>query len=69
MQDEIKNREYDAEDWEKAMYLVDRGFVKSNHTDKYEDIRETAINIHNVKMRTYDEYIKNGGTPPFEGKS
>jgi len=68
MQDEIK-QEYDAEDWEKAMYLVDRGFVKSNHPDKYEDIRECARNIHEVKMRGYEEYIKNGGSPPFEGKS
>lgn len=68
MQDEIK-QEYDSEDWEKAMYLIDRGFIKSTHPDKYTDIRETAINIHAVKMRSYDEYIKNGGIPPFEGKS
>jgi hypothetical protein len=69
MQDEVKNREYDSDDWDKASYLVERGFVKSNpEEDKIDNIRETAINIHTLKMRTYDEYIKNGGTPPFEGK-
>lgn len=69
MQDEIK-QEYDSEDWEKAMYLIDRGFIKSDSSmDKHDNIRETAIAIHNVKSRGYDEYIKNGGTPPFEGKS
>lgn len=69
MQDEIINREYDSDDWDKATYLIERGFVKSNPAgDKMENIRETAIAIHTVKMRTYDEYIKNGGTPPFQGK-
>jgi hypothetical protein len=69
MQDEVKNREYDSDDWEKATYLIERGFVQSNPAgDKFDNIRETAINIHTVKMRGYDEYIKNGGTPPFEGK-
>lgn len=68
MQDEVKNREYDSDDWDKAVYLVERGFIKRDHVNKLDDIRETAINIHTVKMRTYDEYIKNGGTPPFEGK-
>ena len=67
MQDEIK-KEYDQEDWDKAVYLIDRGFVKRNYEDLFEDIRETAINIHNVKLRSFDEYLKNGGTPPFEGK-
>ena len=70
MQDEVKNREYDSDDWDKASYLIDRGFVQSNPAgDKMENIRESAIAIHNVKMRGYDEYIKNGGTPTFEGKA
>ena len=70
MQDEVKNREYDSDDWEKATYLIERGFIKSDSSmDKHDNIRETAIAIHNVKSRGYDEYIKNGGTPPFEGKS
>jgi len=44
--------------------------VQSNPAgDKMDNIRETAIAIHTVKMRGYDEYIKNGGTPPFEGKA
>jgi len=68
MQDEIK-QEYDNEDWDKAAYLVDKGFVKRNHIEKYDDIRECAINIHTVKMRSHDEYIKNGGPPAFEGKT
>jgi hypothetical protein len=68
MQDEIKNKEYDSDDWEKATYLVDRGFVKSNSEDRYQNIRDCAMSIHTVKMRGYEEYIKNGGTPPFEGK-
>ena len=69
MQDEVNNREYDSDDWDKATYLIERGFIKSNPVgDKMDNIRETAINIHTVKMRSYDEYIKNGGTPPFEGK-
>jgi hypothetical protein len=68
MQNEIK-QEYDNEDWDKASYLVDKGFVKRNHVEKYDDIRECAINIHTVKMRGYDEYTKNGGTPAFEGKT
>jgi hypothetical protein len=69
MQDEVKNREYDSDDWDKAVYLIERGFVKLNpEEDKIDNIRETAINIHTVKMRGWDEYIKNGGTPPFEGK-
>lgn len=67
MQDEIK-QEYDNEDWDKASYLVDKGFVKRNHVDKYDDIRECAVNIHAVKMRGYDEYTKNGGISAFEGK-
>ena len=67
MQDEIK-QEYDPEDLEKAEYLIDRGFIKSNYSDKYKDIREAAVNIHAVKMRGYDQFIKDGGTPPFEGK-
>jgi hypothetical protein len=33
-----------------------------------DNIRETAINIHTLKMRGWDEYIKNGGEPPFGGK-
>jgi hypothetical protein len=69
MQDEIIKDEYDSEDWDKAVYLVDRGFIKSDSTvDKHDNIRQTAIAIHNVKMRSYDEYIKNGGKPAFEGK-
>jgi len=69
MQDEVK-REYDSDDWDKASYLIERGFVQMNPAgDKMDNIRETAIAIHNVKMRGYDEYIKNGGIPPFEGKS
>jgi len=68
MQDEIIKDQYDAEDWDKAIYLIERGFIKLDHVDKPDDIRETAINIHNAKLRTIDEYIKNGGTPPFEGK-
>jgi hypothetical protein len=69
MQDEVKNTEYDPDDWEKATYLVERGFIKSNpDDDKIQNIRETAINIHTVKMRGYDEYIKNGGPAAFEGK-
>jgi hypothetical protein len=69
MQDEVKNREYDSDDWDKATYLVERGFVQSNPAgDKMDNIRETAINIHTVKMRGWDEYIKNGGEPPFGGK-
>ena len=67
MQDEIK-QEYDPEDWEKAEYLIDHGFIKRDHIDKYEDIRETAVNIHATRLRSFDEFIKNGGTPPFEGK-
>jgi hypothetical protein len=67
MQDQVKK--YDDEDWEKAVYLIDRGFIKGSHADKYEDIRETAENIHTVKMRGYDKYIKNGGKPPFENKT
>jgi hypothetical protein len=68
MQNEIADK-YDQEDWDKAEYLVSRGFVKSNPgSDKYDNIRETAINIHTVKIRGYDEHIKNGGSPPFEGK-
>jgi acetyl-CoA carboxylase beta subunit len=67
MQDEIK-QEYDPEDLEKAEYLIDHGFIKSNYSDKYKDIREVAVNIHDVKMRGYDQFIKDGGTPPFEGK-
>lgn len=70
MQNEIIKDEYDSEDWDKAAYLVERGFIKSDSSmDKHDNIRETAIAIHNVKSRGYDEYIKNGGTPPFEGKS
>jgi hypothetical protein len=69
MQDEVKVREYDSDDWDKASYLIERGFVQSNPAgDKMDNIRETAIAIHTVKVRGYDEYIKNGGTPPFEGK-
>ena len=69
MQDEVKNREYDSDDWDKASYLVERGFVQSNPAgDKMDNIRETAINIHTQNMRDRDEYIKNGSTPPFEGK-
>lgn len=68
MQDEIIKDQYDAEDWDKAVYLIERGFIKRDHVDKHDDIRETAINIHNAKLRTFDEYVKNGGTPPFEGK-
>lgn len=59
MQNEI--REYDPEDWEKAAYLVERGFVKSNYNDKYEDIRECAINIYNLKLKNEEH--------PFEGKA
>jgi hypothetical protein len=69
MQDEVKNREYDFDDWDKATYLIDRGFVQLNPAgDKMDNIRETAINIHTQKMRDRDEYIKNGGTLPIEGK-
>lgn len=60
MQNEIKTRDYDPEDWDKAVYLIDRGFIKRDHADKTDDIRETAINIHNAKCKT-DEH-------PFEGK-
>lgn len=60
MQTEIIKDEYDDEDWDKAVYLIERGFIKRDHVDKYEDIRETAINIHNAKCKT-DEH-------PFEGK-
>jgi hypothetical protein len=67
MQDEVK-QQYDPEDWDKAEYLLSRGFIKSNYADKYQDILEAAINIHNVKMQGYDQFIKDGGTPPFEGK-
>jgi hypothetical protein len=67
MQDEIK-QEYDPEDWEKAEYLISHGFIKSNYSDKYKDILEAAVNIHAVKMRGYDQFIKDGGTPAFEGK-
>ena len=59
MQDEVKTKDYDPEDWEKAVYLIDRGFIKRDHDDKYTDIRETAINIYNAKCKT-DEH-------PFEG--
>jgi hypothetical protein len=58
MQDEVKR--YDPEDWEKAVYIVSRGFVKRNHENEYDDIRECAINFHNIKCKT-DEH-------PFEGK-
>ena len=69
MQDEVKNREYDSDDWDKATYLIERGFVQSNPAgDKMDNIRETAINIHTQKMRDRDEYIKHGGTPQIEGK-
>jgi hypothetical protein len=67
MQDEIK-QEYDPEDWEKAAYLIERGFIKSNYSDKHQDTLEAAIHIHTVKMRGYDQYIKDGGTPPFDSK-
>jgi hypothetical protein len=68
MQVQVEDK-YDDEDWQKAEYLISRGFVKSvSDLSPYEAIRETAINIHRVKMRTYEEYIKNGGKPPFEGK-
>ena len=69
MQVQIEDDYYDEDDWQKADYLISRGFVKSvSSMSPYEAIRETAINIHKVKMRTYEEYIKNGGVPPFEGK-
>jgi hypothetical protein len=67
MQDEVK-QQYDPEDWEKAEYLLARGFIKSNYADKYQDILEAAVNIHNVKMQGYDQFIKDGGTPPFDSK-
>jgi hypothetical protein len=67
MQDEVK-QQYDLEDWEKAKYILSRGFIKSNYADEYQDILEAAINIHNVKMRGYDQFIKDGGIPPFDGK-
>ena len=67
MQDEVK-QQYDPEDWDKAEYLLSRGFIKSNYADKYQDILEAAINIHNVKMQGYDQFIKDGGIPPFDGK-
>ena len=66
MQDEIK--QYDPEDWEKAEYLISHGFIKSNYSDKYQDTLEAAVNIHAVKMRGYDQFVKDGGTPPFDGK-
>jgi hypothetical protein len=58
MQDEVKL--YDPEDWEKATYLIEQGFIKRDHADKYQDIRETAINIYNIKCKTNEH--------PFEGK-
>ena len=67
MQDEIKYT-YTEEDWEKAAYLIDRGFVKRNYEDRFEDIKEAAQNICNIRMKSYDEHIKNGGKPAFEGK-
>jgi hypothetical protein len=59
MQDEVK--QYDPEDWEKAVYIVSHGFVKRNYANEYEDIRECAINIYNAKCKT-DEH-------PFDRKS
>jgi hypothetical protein len=58
MQDEVK--QFDPEDWDKAVYIVSRGFVKRNYTNEYDDIRECAINIYNAKCKTDDH--------PFEGK-
>jgi hypothetical protein len=66
MQDEVK---YTDEDYDKAVYLIDKGFVKRNYEDKSQDIREAAQNICIVRMRGYDEYIKNGGKSEFEGKT
>ena len=60
MQTEINLKDYDPEDWDKAVYLVERGFVKRDHVNKLDDIRETAVNIYNAKCKT-DEH-------PFEGK-
>jgi hypothetical protein len=59
MQDEVKKREYDSDDWEKAEYLVSRGFVKLNPVgDKLDNIRECAINLHNAKCKTDEKPLE-----------
>ena len=62
----IQVKEYEAEDWDRAEYLIERGFIQGGKT--HEDIEEAAKNIYIVRMRGWDQYIKNGGKPPFENK-
>jgi len=74
MQDEVK--QYDPEDWEKAAYVVSRGFVKRNYANEYDDILECAINMYNVKCKTdehpfnrksgWEEYTKRQLEPGFK---
>lgn len=62
----VQVKEYEAEDWDRAEYLIERGFIQGGMTP--DNIEETAKNIYTVRMRGWDQYIKDGGKPPFQDK-